>query len=61
MWLAMFPILIIWFNTESLLLLMQQDACVARSVVCCVCVCVCVCTFVCMCHVYECVYIHIYA
>ena len=28
--LALFPILIIWFNTESILLLIQQDPCVAR-------------------------------
>ena len=28
--LALFPILIIWLNTESFLLLIQQDPCVAR-------------------------------
>jgi Na+-driven multidrug efflux pump len=28
--LTLFPVFIIWFNTESLLLLIQQDPCVAR-------------------------------
>lgn len=30
--LAMFPVLVLWLNTESLLLFIQQDPCVARYI-----------------------------